>query len=236
MKNIITKFNPAYIEDLLIAVSESDKIIGAIDKTLAHDATYLKKSIYPHRAFSLFLFDQFNRMVLQKRSSQKKAFPLVWSNTCCSHPLFYWEALNETPLFSVHQTSKFAIKRTKEELGEKLLLKPEDLNFAGKFLYKFIGTNGWGEHELDYVYVAKINDPVFQLNRDEVESIELVKRSEYESFCIAKKNEEQVFSPWYLGIIEHALKDIWDNVENNTLCKQSADSLKQLDKIIICKP
>ena len=46
-----------------------------------------KSNIYPHRAFSVFLFDTNNKLLLQKRSDKKVTFPNRWSNTCCSHPL-----------------------------------------------------------------------------------------------------------------------------------------------------
>ena len=46
-----------------------------------------KANIYPHRAFSVFLFDKNNRLLLQRRSTKKITFPFKWSNTCCSHPL-----------------------------------------------------------------------------------------------------------------------------------------------------
>ena len=40
-----------------------------------------------HRAFSVFLFTPDGRLILQQRSSAKITFPLIWANTCCSHPL-----------------------------------------------------------------------------------------------------------------------------------------------------
>lgn len=40
-----------------------------------------------HRAFSVFLFDSDNKLLLQQRAASKITFPKVWTNTCCSHPL-----------------------------------------------------------------------------------------------------------------------------------------------------
>lgn len=40
-----------------------------------------------HRAFSVFLFDSQNRLLLQQRATEKITFPDMWTNTCCSHPL-----------------------------------------------------------------------------------------------------------------------------------------------------
>lgn len=44
-----------------------------------------------HRAFSVFLFDHENRLLLQQRAHSKITFPGVWTNTCCSHPLFGYD-------------------------------------------------------------------------------------------------------------------------------------------------
>jgi hypothetical protein len=40
-----------------------------------------------HRAFSVFLFNSDNKLLLQQRAASKITFPKVWTNTCCSHPL-----------------------------------------------------------------------------------------------------------------------------------------------------
>ena len=40
-----------------------------------------------HRAFSVFLFNSENKLLLQQRAACKITFPRVWTNTCCSHQL-----------------------------------------------------------------------------------------------------------------------------------------------------
>lgn len=73
--------------DQLISVSFHDKYIGPIDKRLSHTNEYiLSSNSLPHRAFSIFLFNNKNELFLQRRSAQKVTFPLCWSNTVCSHP------------------------------------------------------------------------------------------------------------------------------------------------------
>lgn len=39
-----------------------------------------------HRAFSIFLFDDSGRFLLQRRALEKYHSGGLWSNTCCSHP------------------------------------------------------------------------------------------------------------------------------------------------------
>lgn len=40
-----------------------------------------------HRAFSVFLFNSENKLLIQQRANEKITFPGLWTNTCCSHPL-----------------------------------------------------------------------------------------------------------------------------------------------------
>lgn len=53
---------------------------------LGHLMTNIDQGLL-HRAFSVFLFDSQNRLLLQQRASEKITFPDMWTNTCCSHPL-----------------------------------------------------------------------------------------------------------------------------------------------------
>ena len=71
----------------LVSVSFEDKFIGSVDKWTAHTNKYLsEENSMPHRAFSIFLFNSENKLMFQRRSLDKKTFPLCWTNTCCSHP------------------------------------------------------------------------------------------------------------------------------------------------------
>jgi isopentenyl-diphosphate delta-isomerase len=46
-----------------------------------------------HRAFSVFLFNTKGELLLQQRSDAKITFPGYWTNTCCSHPLYFPEEM-----------------------------------------------------------------------------------------------------------------------------------------------
>ncbi|MCR6639083.1 MAG: NUDIX domain-containing protein [Sporocytophaga sp.] len=39
-----------------------------------------------HRAFSVFIFNSANELLLQKRATSKYHSGGLWTNTCCSHP------------------------------------------------------------------------------------------------------------------------------------------------------
>lgn len=68
--------------ELVVLVDEAGRAIGTAPKAeVHHGATPL------HRAFSLFLFDEEDRTLLQRRSRAKRTWPGVWSNGCCGHPM-----------------------------------------------------------------------------------------------------------------------------------------------------
>ena len=61
--------------------------IPVITITVGHLIDKKDGSLKRHRAFSVFLFNSDNKLLLQKRSNEKITFPGYWANTCCSHPL-----------------------------------------------------------------------------------------------------------------------------------------------------
>ncbi|MGO4758862.1 isopentenyl-diphosphate Delta-isomerase, partial [Streptomyces sp. 2MCAF27] len=66
---------------MLELVDEDGRTIGTAEKLSAHLAPGRL-----HRAFSVFLFDDEGRLLLQRRALGKYHSPGVWSNTCCGHP------------------------------------------------------------------------------------------------------------------------------------------------------
>ena len=73
--------------DECILVDEADQVVGRANKYDCHKFISTQPRGQLHRAFSVFLFDTQNRLLLQQRASSKVTFPSVWTNTCCSHPL-----------------------------------------------------------------------------------------------------------------------------------------------------
>ena len=63
----------------VILVDLENNQIGVEEKILAH-----KKKLL-HRAFSIFLFNDKNEILLQKRAPHKYHSGNLWTNTCCSH-------------------------------------------------------------------------------------------------------------------------------------------------------
>ncbi|WP_411895448.1 isopentenyl-diphosphate Delta-isomerase [Winogradskyella sp. A2] len=131
-------------EEKVILVDENDNQIGLMAKMEAHEKAIL------HRAFSVFIFNNNNELMLQQRALHKYHSPGLWTNTCCSH-----QRDGETNI----EAGK---RRLREEMGFVTEIKE-----TTSFVYKAPFDNGLTEHEYDHVMIGYYNDePV--INEDEV--------------------------------------------------------------------
>ena len=119
-------------DTLLIAVDEHDRETGFVRKMTAH-----RKGIL-HRAFSVFVFDEAGRLLLQRRADDKYHSGGLWSNTCCSHP-----RAGESLLEAAH-------RRLREEMGLECPLRA-----VFSFAYRAALDGGLVEHEFDHVVVGR---------------------------------------------------------------------------------
>lgn len=134
------------VEEQVILVDSNDNPIGTMNKMEAHEKAVL------HRAFSVFILNDKNEVMLQQRAAHKYHSPLLWTNTCCSH-----QRVGETNI----EAGK---RRLFEEMGFTA-----DLKELFHFIYKAPFDNGLTEHELDHVMIGYSNEnPV--INPEEVES------------------------------------------------------------------
>ena len=130
----------------VLAKTNSNADFKLVDKLLAH------KKGWQHYAYSIFIFNSKNELLLQKRASHKYHSPNLWTNTCCSHPLS--AGLNEI--------QSFAKNRLQEEMGFTT-----DLEFLLQFEYNVKCDNNLTENEIDFVFIGCYNkNPI--INKDEV--------------------------------------------------------------------
>ncbi|MXN91564.1 isopentenyl-diphosphate Delta-isomerase [Flavobacterium sp. Sd200] len=133
-------------EEQVILVNERDEPIGLMPKMEAHEKALL------HRAFSVFVLNDKNEIMLQQRAADKYHSPLLWTNTTCSH-----QREGETNL-------QAGTRRLHEEMGFTTPLK--ELFW---FIYKAPFDNGLTEHELDHVMIGHYNEAP-HINPEEAES------------------------------------------------------------------
>jgi len=83
-----------FLDEGLILVDEKDHVLKKVSKVEAH-LNSLNMAGLAHRAFSVFLFNKHNQLLIHQRSKKKITFPLLWTNSCCSHPLYNPEEMVE---------------------------------------------------------------------------------------------------------------------------------------------
>jgi isopentenyl-diphosphate delta-isomerase len=125
-----------------------------------------------HRAFSVFLFNNRNELLLQRRSLHKITFPDVWSNACCSHPLYNTDETIDDNSIGIRRA---AIRKLHHELGI-VSLNIDQLHLVGRFLYRAKSDEKWGENELDYALIVRNFDNSIVPNADEVADVRFVDR------------------------------------------------------------
>ncbi|CAK4072377.1 unnamed protein product [Aphanomyces euteiches] len=191
------------MEELCIQVDEQDNVIGPISKKAAH----FKDGVL-HRAFSVFLFNSDNQLLIQKRAAEKITFPSFWANTCCSHPLHFPEELDEVNHMGVKRA---AIRKLEQELGIPTdSFEPEQFKFLTKVLYRAPYDENWSEYEVDHILLIRA-DVKYNLNPNEVAEVRYVARDELASVL---KDESLLISPWFRLISEGLLPQWWDDLDN----------------------
>lgn len=154
------------MDEVCIVLDENDKPIGNFSKKICqyhellceshlmkrpgHLMTNIDKGLL-HRAFSCFLFNSENELLLQQRATEKITFPDMWTNTCCSHPLGIPGEGGAELAEAVMGVKRAAQRKLDHELGIKPAQVPiEDFKFLTRIHYKAPSDGKWGEHESMY--------------------------------------------------------------------------------------
>lgn len=176
---------PAFQQDALermILVDRDDRPLGEGEKLEVHREGKL------HRAFSIFIFNAKDEVLLQRRADSKYHFAGLWSNSCCGHPR------------PGESTAKAAVRRLGEELGfqtplteqMQLIYRAED---PGSCLI---------EHEYLHVFRGRyVKDPrpdPAEVGAWRWSSIGAVRRSLVKS--------PHLFTPWFKLIAERVLDGV----------------------------
>ncbi|GJQ14477.1 hypothetical protein GpartN1_g6268.t1 [Galdieria partita] len=195
----------------VILVSPCDEVQGFASKAEAH---HISSGLLLHRAFSVFLFDSHRRLLLQQRAGTKITFPLYWTNTCCSHPLY--SIKEELSSDGVKHAAK---RKLYQELGiSPEALSVEDFRYLTRIHYRAMSDSIWGEHEIDYILFV-VKDVELNPCKNEVEAVHYIDMEQLQSWLSqAKSNSSQIrLTPWFTFIAEHFLFDWWKQLETDQL-------------------
>ncbi|MDH5602821.1 MAG: isopentenyl-diphosphate Delta-isomerase [Cyclobacteriaceae bacterium] len=160
--------------DEVILVDHEDRQTGIMDKMEAHEKGLL------HRAYSVFVFNEKNELLLQKRAEGKYHSPGLWTNTCCSHP----------------QPGEDIMKSARDRLFYEMGIKG-GLTYHSKITYKAVFENGLTEHEVDHLYTC-VSNAFPSVNPEEV--------SDWKYVSLLKVADEinqfpDHFTPWFKLIV-----------------------------------
>ena len=157
------------MEEQVIIVNSSDQPLGVMPKMEAHIKGVL------HRAFSIFIFNSKNELLMHQRALEKYHSGGLWTNTCCSHPR------------PGEATETAAIRRLQEEMG--FTTEIEELFF---FKYRKKLSNGLIENEVDHVFVGKYDGNIYP-NQEEVITYEYIN---VEDLQIAVQQHPERYTEW----------------------------------------
>ena len=155
----------------LILVDTEDREIGYRSKAECHDGDGVL-----HRAFSLFLFNEAGKLLLQQRAAGKRLWPGYWSNSCCSHP---------------RRGESLGIA-TSRRLDDELNLSAE-LEHVYHFCYQARFGESGSENELCHVYLGRIRGDVSP-NDSEIDAVRFVAATDLNAELAETPD---VFTPWF---------------------------------------
>ena len=175
----------------VILVDRDDTPTGQSAKQKAHQEGLL------HRAFSIFLFDSRNRLLIQRRHAGKYHSAGLWSNTCCSHP---------SP---GEDTVSGARRRLMEEMGIEC-----DISEIFIFHYEAsLEDSGLVENEIDHVFIGFYDGP-FSYDPVEIDDAQWVGRDELLSDMLRNPGN---YTVWFRKIADR----VWEYTADNAIkCRE----------------
>ncbi|RKP01670.1 hypothetical protein CXG81DRAFT_29692 [Caulochytrium protostelioides] len=194
-----------------IVVDAQDRVLGHESKKACHLLENIRMGLL-HRAFSVFWFDHRGRLLLQQRASEKITFPGLWTNTCCSHPLYQPDELPEAEGLGARRAAR---RKLEHELGiPPAAVDIDRLTYLTRIHYNAAAAPMWGEHEIDYIllYVAQntAEDVPLQVNPNEVQATQYVTPEEMRAW-LARAPEQ--FTPWFRLIAADFLFTWWAHLD-----------------------
>ncbi len=216
----------ALLAEPCILVDPSDTPIGQASKKDCHLLTTNKTNqdtSLLHRAFSVFIFNTQNQLLVTQRSTHKILFPNHWTNACCSHPLYTEAELNGHS--GVQQAAR---RRVQQELGiDTSALRPEQFEYITRIQYHADNTpydGVFGENEIDYCLVLR-GDFRLVPNLNEVKSVKYLGVKECREFLAEGERHESgvLLTPWFRMICERFLFEWWERLEDLSSVKDHSN-------------
>jgi len=220
------------LKDECIAVNYMDEVIGHDNKYNCHKFIPGQPHGILHRAFSVMLFDSNNRLLLQQRADSKITFPGVWTNTCCSHPLYGMKPNELDSPGAIASGNPMGVKHAAvRKLNHELGIPTKELDATRfKFVTRVhywaadVGTYGddapWGEHEIDHLLLYRLQPGealTIRPHDEEVKAVRWISREDLRKAMSgsdkALSAELPLWSPWFRIIAEKIMDKWWEDLD-----------------------
>ena len=165
----------------VVLVDERDSQIGVGAKLETHHIGAL------HRAFSIFLFDQAGRTLVQKRARHKYHSGGKWANTCCGHP----------------RPGENICKAAERRLGEELYID-ERLRSGFQARYRAELDGEMIENEIVHVHFGRVGD-VPMPNPEEASEVKFVGLEDLRDGAVLPINEQ---TAWLRHYLDHHFEEL----------------------------
>ncbi len=165
--------------EYIVLVDEKDQIVGSCEKLYTHKKGYL------HRAFSVFVFNDQGKMMIQQRAEHKYHSGGLWTNACCSHQIAGTELIED-----VHARLQYEIGIQVDNLKEQFI-----------YSYRADLDHDLIENEVDHIFTANYNGPI-SLNPEEAMDYQWV---DVDQLLIDIKNNPQNYTYWFKGCVKEAI-------------------------------
>lgn len=162
--------------EMVVLVDEDNQVLETVSKSEVHT-----QNTRLHRAFSVYIFNEQNQLLLQQRSRKKETWPLVWSNSCCGHP----------------GPGESNIEAARRRISQELNISVGGIEEISPYRYQFTKA-GITENEICPILIAFTSDDVLA-NENEIEAIRWL---DWLLFVAEVDSEPGKYSPWCVEQVE----------------------------------
>jgi isopentenyldiphosphate isomerase len=160
------------MDELLDIVNDEDVVTGQVMRSKVHELGL------QHRGVHVFLFTPDGRLLIQKRSKDRAAFPSAWDCSVSEH-IKAGESYDDA-----------AIRGMKEELGiGKIEVQP---------VVKFKMNYGPNDNEISMVYRGEVDPAMVRFDPVEIEKVDCPGLDELQNLI---ENSGEVVCGWFVQMI-----------------------------------
>ena len=177
----------------------SDEWIDILNEDLTIQKPCLKSEAHKyghlHASVHIWFYTTDGKLLIQKRASNKIAFPNLWDVSVAGHILS-----GENPI-------KSAIREIKEEIGLDALEK--ELLYIGSFKELFKHSNNFIDNEIHYIYLCKLNVSIKELaiQKEELSALKLILIDDLNR-ALKIKGFEKIYVPHQPNYYKFIFKEI----------------------------